>query len=91
MSSGGHDYHESYNRPPPMRRRTFLDLLVAGVAGYAVRPSIAVTAQPVAWHGRLPKVELHLHLEDRGDLVSADRKKRLAEDFQRDPSWHNAA
>jgi adenosine deaminase len=46
-----------------MRRRTFLDLLVAGVAGYAVRPSIAITAQPVAWHERLPKVELHLHLE----------------------------
>ena len=46
-----------------MRRRTFLDLLAAGVAGYAVRPSIAVTAQPAAWHERLPKVELHLHLE----------------------------
>ncbi|HEX2340654.1 MAG TPA: hypothetical protein VHI98_09260, partial [Vicinamibacterales bacterium] len=46
-----------------MRRRTFLDLLVTGVAGYAVRPSIAVTAQPVTWHERLPKVELHLHLE----------------------------
>jgi adenosine deaminase len=46
-----------------MRRRTFLDLLVAGVAGSAVRPSIAITAQPVAWHERLPKVELHLHLE----------------------------
>jgi adenosine deaminase len=45
-----------------MRRRTFLDLLVGGVAGYAVRPSIAV-AQPAAWHERLPKVELHLHLE----------------------------
>ena len=49
--------------PSPMRRRTFLDLLVSGVAGYAVRPSIAVTAQPLAWHERLPKVELHLHLE----------------------------
>jgi hypothetical protein len=46
-----------------MRRRTFLDLLVTGVAGYAVRPSIAFTAQPAAWHERLPKVELHLHLE----------------------------
>jgi hypothetical protein len=46
-----------------MRRRTFLDLLVAAVAGYAVRPFDAVTVQPAAWHGRLPKVELHLHLE----------------------------
>jgi adenosine deaminase len=53
-----------------MRRRTFLDLLVAGVSGYAVRPSVAVAAQsvaqpvqPVAWHERLPKIELHLHLE----------------------------
>jgi adenosine deaminase len=46
-----------------MRRRTFLDLLAAGVAGYAVRPSLGVTAQAVAWHERLPKVELHLHLE----------------------------
>ena len=46
-----------------MRRRTFLNLLGAGVAGYAVRPSIGVTAQLVAWHERLPKVELHLHLE----------------------------
>jgi Adenosine deaminase len=46
-----------------MRRRTFLDLLVAGVAGVAVRPSITVTAQPTTWHERLPKVELHLHLE----------------------------
>jgi adenosine deaminase len=46
-----------------MRRRAFLDLLVAGVAGYAVRPSIAISAQPVSWHERLPKVELHLHLE----------------------------
>jgi adenosine deaminase len=46
-----------------MRRRTFLDLLVAGVAGHAVRPFVAVFAQPVAWHERLPKVELHVHLE----------------------------
>jgi adenosine deaminase len=46
-----------------MRRRTFLDLLAAGVAGSAVRPSLGVTAQAVAWHERLPKVELHLHLE----------------------------
>jgi adenosine deaminase len=46
-----------------MRRRTFLDLLAAGVAGYAVRSSIGVTAQPAAWHERLPKVELHVHLE----------------------------
>jgi hypothetical protein len=23
--------------------------------------------------------------------LSADRKKRLAEDFQRNPSWHEAA
>jgi hypothetical protein len=49
--------------PSAMRRRTFLDLLVAGVQGYAIRPSIAVTAQPTTWHERLPKVELHLHLE----------------------------
>lgn len=48
---------------PLMRRRTFLDLIAAGVAGYAVHPSIAVTAQPEAWHERLPKVELHLHLD----------------------------
>jgi adenosine deaminase len=46
-----------------MHRRTFLDLLVAGVAGYAVRSSIAVTAQSATWHERLPKVELHVHLE----------------------------
>ena len=50
-------------RSSAMHRRTFLDLLVAGVAGYAVRPDIVVAAQPAAWHERLPKVELHLHLE----------------------------
>src|SRR5262245_4380419 len=46
-----------------MRRRTFLDLIVAGVAGCAVRPLSTASAQAAAWHGRLPKVELHLHLE----------------------------
>ncbi len=46
-----------------MRRRTFLDMLVGGVAGYALRPSFAVAAPRAAWHERLPKVELHLHLE----------------------------
>ena len=46
-----------------MRRRTFLDLLATGVAGYAVRPSLGVGAQAASWHARLPKVELHLHLE----------------------------
>jgi hypothetical protein len=46
-----------------MHRRTFIDLLAAGVAGYAVHPPIGLTAQPAAWHDRLPKVELHLHLE----------------------------
>jgi adenosine deaminase len=46
-----------------MRRRTFLDLLAAGLAGYAVRPAAAAAVQPAAWHERLPKVELHIHLE----------------------------
>jgi adenosine deaminase len=45
-----------------MDRRAFLDVLLAGVAGSAVRPVLA-TAQPAAWHERLPKVELHLHLD----------------------------
>jgi adenosine deaminase len=46
-----------------MRRRTFLDLLVSGVAGRAVLPSTSIVPQPSAWHERLPKVELHVHLE----------------------------
>ena len=45
-----------------MHRRTFLDMLLACAAGHAVRPSRAA-AQPAAWHERLPKVELHIHLE----------------------------
>ena len=50
-------------RPSSMRRRTFLDLLAAAAAGCACRQVIDVAAQPLAWHERLPKVELHLHLE----------------------------
>ena len=75
-----------------MRRRTFLDLLLAGVAGYVVRPSIAVAAQPVTWHERLPKVELHLHLEGAipkatlWELVTkygGDRAIKTREDLER--------
>jgi adenosine deaminase len=49
-----------------MRRRTFLELVAASVAGQAAWPSHAIAAQPAvaaAWHERLPKVELHLHIE----------------------------
>ena len=46
-----------------MHRRTFIDLLATGVAGYAVHPSLGLTAQSAVWYDRLPKVELHLHLE----------------------------
>jgi adenosine deaminase len=49
--------------PPAMRRRRFLDVLVTGAAGYAVGTSTPAPPQPVAWHERLPKVELHIHLE----------------------------
>ena len=108
-------------------------MLLAGVAGLAARPSPPITAQPAAWHERLPKVALHLHLEGaipkatlwelitkyggdgairtREDLERAlvyrdsrgflkmwvwmigylrERKKRLAAEFQRDPSWNDA-
>jgi adenosine deaminase len=46
-----------------MRRRRFLHVLATGAAGYAVRSSTTTTEQPATWHERLPKVELHLHLE----------------------------
>src|SRR5688572_3818511 len=57
-----------------MRRRTFLDLLVSGVAGCAVRPPIALTAQPATWHERLPKME----------FLPTDAR-RIFEDVVREP------
>jgi hypothetical protein len=71
-----------------MHRRTFLDRLAAAAAAYVVRPSLAAAAQPTAWHERLPKVELHLHLEG---AIPKTTVWELAADFQRDPGWRDAA